>query len=182
MSFFQNASTSLKLVSLPWLIFILNIYLPVDVRIYGIRPRETEGLWGIAFAPFLHANFSHLVANTSALFFLLLISLNYSRKLTYKALLAIAFIGGCLLWAFGSGHSIHIGASGIIFGLIGYLLFLGIYRRDWKAIIVSAIVVFFYGGMLLSLLVQTPGISWAGHFFGFVAGIMAASRSRKADT
>ena len=75
---------------------------------------------------------------------------------------------------FGTANTIHIGASGLIFGLIGFLLFSGIFRREWTALFVSLAIGFFYGGALLSLLSVVPGISWSGHFFGFLAGVMAA--------
>jgi membrane associated rhomboid family serine protease len=90
------------------------------------------------------------------------------------AILIITLLGGGLVWVFGTANTIHIGASGLIFGLIGFLLFSGIFRREWTALFVSLAIGFFYGGALLSLLSVVPGISWSGHFFGFLAGVMAA--------
>ena len=77
-------------------------------------------------------------------------------------------------WLSGKSNTIHIGASGIIFGLIGFMMFIGVFRREWIALIVSLAIFFCYGGLLLSLLVHQPGISWEGHFFGFLTGVMAA--------
>lgn len=175
----KNINTAFQIVALPWLVYFLNIVLPIDLRTYGIRPRNVEGLWGIVFSPLLHGGLSHLIANTGALFILLIVSLSYSRRLTYRALLIIITGGGTLVWILGQSNSLHIGASGIVFGLIGFLIFLGICRREWKALIVSLSIGFVYGGTLLSLLVPTPGISWSGHFFGFLTGVMAASWMRK---
>jgi len=146
----------------------------MDLRTYGIRPREVEGLWGIFCSPFLHGNFGHLLANTGALFGLLTVAFVFSRKLTWIAILTITLLSGGLVWVFGTANTIHIGASGLIFGLIGFLMFIGFFRREWTALFVSLAIGFLYGGALLSLLNVVPGISWSGHFFGFIAGVMAA--------
>jgi membrane associated rhomboid family serine protease len=87
-------------------------------------------------------------------------------------------LGGLAVWLFGSASAIHIGASGVVFGLVGYLLFIGLFRREWVALAVSAAVFFFYGGALLSLLQLTPGVSWSSHFYGFLAGVLAAWRTK----
>ena len=79
-----------------------------------------------------------------------------------------------MVWLVGRPETVHIGASGVIFGLIGYLMFLGLFRRNWKAVIISVVVTLFYGGALYSFLVYVPGISWSGHFFGFLSGVLAA--------
>jgi membrane associated rhomboid family serine protease len=131
-------------------------------------------LWGILAAPFLHVNIQHLTANTGVLFILLTVSLSYSRAQTLKALLTIMLLGGGMVWLLGMGGTIHIGASGIIFGLIGYLMCLGLFRRNWKAVAISVVITFLYGGALYSLLIYVPGISWSGHLFGFISGIVAA--------
>jgi membrane associated rhomboid family serine protease len=175
MALSKNIKTALQIVALPWLIYFVDVLLPIDLRAYGIQPRTKEGLWGILLAPLLHGGLHHIVANTGALFVLSIVSLSYSRRLTCRALLIILIGGGGLVWLFGQGPSLHIGSSGIIFGLIGYLIFLGIYRREWKALTVSVFIALLYGGTLLSLLVRTPGISWSGHFFGFITGVFAAA-------
>ncbi len=175
----RHVTSALTMAALPWMVFILDRLLPPDLTAYGVRPREIEGLYGIIFSPFLHAGWSHLLANTGALFVLLLISLSYNRRSTYRALTAIILVGGGMVWLFGQSNSLHVGASGVVFGLVGFLIFQGVYRREWRAIVVSLLVAFLYGGTLLSLLVRTPGISWAGHFFGFAAGVLAASRGKR---
>lgn len=161
-----------------WTVYIVDTILPIDLRGFGIIPRNIHGLIGIAFAPFLHTNLSHIVANSIALFILLGITYSYNRKLAIGAIIMIIIVGGLGVWVFGA-NSIHIGASGLIFGLIGYLLFIGIYRHDAKAILISIIVAIFYGITLLMLLQVQQGISWSGHFFGFIGGIYAARTFRK---
>ena len=170
----QNIRFAAAAIAILWLVYFLNLILVVDLRIYGIMPRNTDGLWGIAAAPFLHADLQHLTANSGILFILLAVSLSYSQAQTLKALLIITLLGGTLVWLLGRGGSIHIGASGIIFGLIGYLMFLGLFRRSWKAVMISMVISLLYGGALYSLLIYVPGISWSGHLFGFLAGVTAA--------
>jgi membrane associated rhomboid family serine protease len=165
---------ALLVVVILWGIFIVDLLLPVDLRSLGLLPRSPDRLWGILTYPFLHANFQHLAANTAALFPLLIVSLSYSSRLTYKALVTIYLLTGILVWLFGSSRGIHIGASGIIFGLIGFLILLGVFRRDWTALGVSILIGFLYGGALLTLFTYMPATSWSSHFFGFLSGALAA--------
>ncbi len=174
MTIVKNFQFAFIVVALLWAIHLINIFLPIDLRVYGLRPRYIEGLWGIVVSPFLHGNFQHLIANTGALFILLAVALSFSRKLTVIAILIVCIMGGGLVWIFGQSNSVHIGASGVIFGLIGYLMFIGIFRREWKALIISLVIFLFYGGALFSLLMYIPGVSWTGHIFGFLSGILAA--------
>jgi membrane associated rhomboid family serine protease len=168
--------------SLPWLVYFVNRILPVDLRLYGLRPRHLDGLWGLLCSPFLHINLGHLMANTGALFILLTVAFSFSRKLTVVAILIISILGGGLVWTFGKANTIHIGSSGIIFGLIGFLMFIGVFRREWRALAVSAAIFFLYGGALLSLFYALPGISWEGHFFGFLSGVLAAWWTKSAKS
>lgn len=171
----KNLQLSLVIVTVLWLVYFINFVIPVDLRLYGLRPRQFVGLWGILCSPFLHGNLNHLIANTGALFILLLVSLSFSRKLTAIAISVIALAGGGLVWIFGQPNTVHIGSSGIIFGLLGFLLFIGIFRREKIALFVSLAISILYGGALLSLFYHSPGISWASHFFGFLTGSLAAS-------
>jgi membrane associated rhomboid family serine protease len=170
----KNIQIALVAVGILWLVHLLNYVVPIDLRLYGLRPRHIDGLWGIVSSPLLHGNFSHLIANSITLFVLLTVSLSFSRKLTIMALLIIALVGGGLVWVFGGSDTIHIGTSGIIFGLIGFLMFMGIFRREWIALFCSIAIFICYGGALLSLLFSVPGISWTGHFFGLFTGVLAA--------
>jgi membrane associated rhomboid family serine protease len=165
---------ALLVVAILWGVYILDLLLPIDLRSFGLLPRSPDRLWGILTYPFLHANFQHLAANTAALFPLLIVSLSYSRRLTHSALIVIYLLTGILVWLFGRGGGVHIGASGIIFGLIGFLMFLGVFRRDWTALGVSVVIGLLYGGALLTLFTYMPAISWSSHFFGFLSGVLAA--------
>ena len=170
----KNLRFALFIVAILWGVYLLNLLLPIDLRYLGLLPRAQDRLWGILTYPFLHANFQHLAANTAALFPLLVVSLSYSRKLTHSALIIIYLLTGILVWLFGRGKAFHIGVSGVIFGLIGFLMFLGIFRRDWTALGVSVVIGLLYGGALFTLFTYMPGISWSSHFFGFLSGVLAA--------
>ena len=174
----KNLRAAFAAVAILWLVFLINPFLNTDLRLYGLKPRQIDGLWGILLMPFLHLDINHLMANSGVLFILLSLSLSYSRALTLQALLIITILGGGMVWLLGAEGSIHIGASGIIFGLIGFLLCLGLFRRDWKALIISIIILIVYGGALSSLLIYIPGVSWTGHLFGFIAGVLAAWTNR----
>ena len=178
----QNMVIAFAAVAVLWAVLFFDWLLPQDLRMFGIRPLHLSGLRGLLFSPFLHENLGHLTANTGALFVLLTLSLSFNRLLTVEALIVIALGGGGLVWLLGGGNTVHIGASGIIFGLIGFLIFAGIFHRNWKATLISLAVLFFYGATLLTLLVRTPGVSWTGHLFGFLAGVLAAWLTRPSES
>lgn len=141
---------------------------------YGIEPRELDGLSGIVFAPFLHAGFGHLIGNTIPFLFLgAVIAVGGLARVALVTVI-IALVGGLGTWLVAPEGSIHIGASGIVFGYATYLLTRGFFSRSMWHLGVGLIVLLVYGTTLLFGLVPTPGVSWQGHFFGGVGGIIAA--------
>jgi membrane associated rhomboid family serine protease len=150
----------------------------------GIRPLETDGLWGVAFAPLLHADWQHLIANTGpALVLGFLMTLAGLSRFIYATAI-VWILGGLGTWLIGNlgapsynGVVIetnHIGASGLIFGWLTFLLVFGFFTRKVWEIVVGVIVLFVYGGILLGVLPGTFGVSWQGHLCGAVAGVIAA--------
>ncbi len=141
---------------------------------YGIRPREPAGLWGILAAPFLHGDINHLLANTTALVPLgLIVLFRGGKDFVVVSLVGIVF-GGLGTWASGGDHSVHIGASGVIFAYFGYGLLRGIFDRSILSVMGSLIVGIGFGGMIFGVLPGERGISWEGHLFGFVSGALTA--------
>jgi membrane associated rhomboid family serine protease len=148
----------------------------------GIRPLETDGLWGILFAPLLHANWAHLAANTGpALVLGFLVALaGLSRFVWATAIIWI--VGGFGTWLIGNmgsacGETDHIGASGLIFGWLTFLLVFGFFIRSGWQIVIGLLVLVVYGGVLwgaVPVLNVCGGVSWQGHLCGGIAGVLAA--------
>lgn len=142
---------------------------------YGIRPRRVAGLVGIPLAPVLHGGIGHLAGNTIPLFVLSLLALIAGTLRGYlRAVWMIILIGGLGIWLFGRSNTIHIGASSIVFGLTGYVVALGVMARTLRWVLVAIVVMLLFGGLLSSLVEIEEGISWTGHAFGLVAGVVAA--------
>jgi membrane associated rhomboid family serine protease len=140
---------------------------------FGILPRNLIGLRGILFAPFLHGGLGHLIGNTIP--FLVLGWFIMVREISdfFVVTIISALVSGLGTWLFGA-PGIHIGASGVIFGYLGYLLLRGYFERSAVAIAMSLFVCVLYGSLLFGLSPFQPGISWEGHLFGFLGGILSA--------
>ncbi len=166
------------LVAVMWAVEILDQFvfragLRQTLDIYGIYPRNIVGLRGILFAPFLHGNFPHLIGNTVPFLVLgWLIMLRETSDFFWVSLVS-AFVSGLGTWMFGSS-AIHIGASGVVFGYLGYLLARGYFERSMTSIAMSLFVGTLYGSLLWGVLPTQMGISWEGHLFGFLGGVLAA--------
>ena len=160
----------LAFVGVVWVVFIVGLVLPVELNNYGVIPRTVRGLVGIPAAPFLHANFAHIVSNTLP-HVVLLILLAGSRGRSWFVVASIMLIGGMLLWVFGRPAN-HIGASGLIYGLIAYLIVSGILEGRIVPLLIAILVGFLYGGTLAAGVVPAWGsqVSWEGHLFGALAG------------
>ena len=162
------------MAALMWALEIFDQVTSVNLDQYGIKPHEADGLPGIVTAPFLHAGFGHLEGNTVP--FLLLggaIALSGLRKVVL-ATLVIAFVGGLGVWLFAPSGTDHIGASGLVFGYAAYLIARGLFSRSMIHLVVGLLVIGVYGTTLLFGLAPRDGISWQGHLFGAVGGVLAA--------
>lgn len=161
-------------VAVLWGVHLVNTALGGALLRFGVHPRERSGLIGIAAAPLLHASFGHLAANT--LSFLVLGWLVLLRQTWHFAVVTIvaALVAGLGIWLFGASGSVHVGASGVIFGYLGYLMLGGLFERRIGTILGSVLVALGYGGMVFGILPGTPGISWEGHLFGFLGGVLCA--------
>ena len=140
----------------------------------GVRPRDPEGLPGIALAPLLHGGWVHLIANTGPLLvlgFLILLS-GLVRWVTVTAVVWV--VGGVGTWLTGQPNSVHIGASVLVFGWLLYLVSRGVFSRRPLQVLLGVVILVLYGGALWGVLPIQPGVSWQGHLFGAVGGIVAA--------
>lgn len=157
-----------------WIVEIIDSILDNRLDRFGIRPRQLDGLDGIVFSPFLHASFSHLIANTVP--FLVLggvIAIGGAARFV-KVTVIVAVIGGGGTWLTGGSHTLVIGASGLVFGYLLCLLTRGIFARRFSYILGGVIVLVLYGSVLWGILPTHEGISWQDHLFGAIGGIVAA--------
>ena len=162
-------------IGIMWVTEIVDTVLGGRLDINGIIPRSIAGLDGILWSPFLHDGFSHLISNTLPLAVLSgLVLLQGVRRWIYASII-IVIVGGLLVWAFAIGsNEVHIGASGWIFGLFGFLVVSAILERKLMSIGIGLVTLFFYGSTMMLGFIPRPGLSWEGHLFGFIAGIVAA--------
>jgi len=161
------------LVAVMWFSELVDAATSANLDQHGIIPREVDGLDGILWAPFLHGGFGHLVANT--LPFLILggaIALGSLERFFLVTVITM-LVCGVGTWLTGPDYTVHIGASGVVFGYLTYLLSRGLFARHLGYLLGGVLVFFFYGGALWGLL-PSPGVSWQGHLFGALGGILAA--------
>ena len=179
----QAAGVGAKRLLQPLLFFVALMWLieTVDWLLFngaldglGIVPRQVGGLRGIPLAPLLHGSFGHLMANTLPFLALgALVRLRHSRQFVTVSLIVIA-VSGLGTWLFGPPHTVHIGASGLIFGYFAFLLVTAWYERSFSAIALAILVIALYGGIVWGILPQANGVSWQGHLFGLIGGGLAA--------
>ena len=161
------------LVALMWLVEAIDL-VAGDLDAYGIRPRDEEGLTGIVFAPFLHGSFAHLLGNTVALIVLGAVVALAGLRVIALVTVIVALVAGLGTWMVAPPGTVHIGASGITFGYISYLVVRGLYSGSALHLGAGVIVLAVWGGTLMTGLVPSQGISWQGHLFGALGGILAA--------
>ena len=165
----------MSFIAVIWGLFLLDYLLPIS-EWCALVPRTLIGLVGIPLMPFMHGGWTHLIGNTIPLFVLLTL-LAGSKARSWEIVTALIFASGCLVWLFGgasgpNGETVgHVGASGLIFALTGYLVASGVFEKRPIPFAVSVIVGLMFGLSTLKGLVPTRGVSWSGHFFGLVAGV-----------
>lgn len=161
------------MAALMWIGEVVDAVSGLRLDQYGIEPRDPDGLVGIAAAPFLHAGVGHVAANTLPFLVLgFLIALGGALRVVLVTVI-VALVGGLGTWLLAPASSLHVGASGIVFGYAGYLLSRGFFNRRLRDLVLAAVIVLVWGGALLGGLVPAEGISWQGHLFGGIGGIVA---------
>ena len=165
-------------VAVMWVVFFATVATHGALLSLGIIPRNVIGLRGILFAPFLHGSFAHLLANSIPFAMMgWLVMLRDSRH--FVPVTAAAMLGsGLMAWLIGAPGSVHVGASGVIFGYLGFLMFSGWYARSVGSIVLSIVVTVMWGGLVFGVLPGQVGISWQAHLGGFIGGALAARSYR----
>jgi len=167
------------IVLLMWVVEVINTIDSNHLDGDGIYGRSLSHLWGILTAPFIHASFAHLIGNTIPLLFMgLIIALRGAARLAVVTVIVI-LVGGLGTWLVAPANVPTIGASGVVFGYAAYLFARGFFNRSVLEVLVGLIVGVIWGGALLSSLVPHNGISWQGHLFGLVGGVVAAALLRR---
>jgi membrane associated rhomboid family serine protease len=162
----------LQLIALLYVIYFIGIFVPITK--FGIVPRTTNGLIGIFTAPFLHGGMQHLLSNTIPLTTLLIVLNTIYPSKTVLVIVFISIASGILVWIFGRNAN-HIGASALIYGLVTFLIAYGILEKKYISIFVSIAVGAVYGGLIWGIFPSLKSyISWEGHLFGAIAGIIIA--------
>ena len=152
---------------------IINLLTGRALNHFGNIPRYIPGLIGVLTGPFLHGSLSHYLSNIIPLCVLSFLMLQYGNKLFFGVTFFCIILTGLLVWLFGRSAS-HIGASSVIYSYFGFLLLAGFLSRKFKLIIISLLVAFFYGGLIFGVLPARTFVSWEGHLFGFISGLIAA--------
>jgi len=173
----QNISSSIvvpaRLIMLMWAILLFEYTYRIDFALFGIWPRTIRGLIGIVTAPMLHGGIRHLASNTIPLLFLGTMLYMFYDRIANRVFLQCYFLTGVLVWIFGRS-AFHIGASGLIYGLASFLVFFGIFRQDFKSLLISLIIMVIYGSLFYGVLPSQPGVSWESHLLGGIVGFFSA--------
>jgi membrane associated rhomboid family serine protease len=157
-----------------WAVFVVSSLLGDSLLRLGVIPRTTVGVRGILFAPFLHGSLSHIVANSIPFVALGWMVMLKDERHFIPVTLAGMVGSGLLAWLLGAPGTVHIGASGVIFGYLGFLMLTGWYTRSFVSILLSVIVTLAWGSLVFGMMPGAPGISWQAHVGGFLGGALAA--------
>ena len=168
------SAISLSLLGVLWVIELVNLLLGGALDADGIRPRDPHALAGIVWAPFIHVSVAHLLANSLPVAVLSAIVLLRGVRTFVAVSLLVILLGGLGVWLVGRPFTVEVGASGVIFGYLGYLLARGLVERSPGSVVVSLLVLIVYGGILWGMLPVQPGVSFEAHICGFLSGVLAA--------
>jgi membrane associated rhomboid family serine protease len=165
-----------------WVVKIYEWSTKSDFAIFGINPQSVRGLIGVITAPFIHADFEHLTANTVPMFITLSIIFYFYREVAYKVFFLIWFFTNIWVWSLALPNTYHIGASGLVYGFVTFLLFSGVIRRNLQLMAISMLIIFLYGGLFWGIFPDFfphRNISWESHLMGGIAGFVMAVYFRK---
>jgi membrane associated rhomboid family serine protease len=175
-----SAALSMGLVvGLLWLLEVVDQASGNSLDQFGIEPRSGEGVAEVFSAPFLHLGWAHLAANTLPFFVLGVIVLLDGWRTWLTVTLWVVVVSGATVWLIAPAGSVTLGASGVIFGWLTYLMVRGFYTRAPGQIALGVVLLFFYGGLLLGVLPTDTTVSWQAHLGGAIGGVLAASRLRR---
>lgn len=161
------------IVIIMWLVKAVEYYFEMDFKALGIYPRNTQSLSGILTSPFIHADFNHLISNSTPLFVLSTAIFYFYRGHAFRIVLILWLLTGGSVWL-GGRYSWHIGASGLVYAFSSFLFFSGILSKDRRFIAISLLIIFLYGSLVWGVFPTNGNISWESHLFGFCLGFIIA--------
>lgn len=161
-----------------WIVEIVEQTSGLSFVQFGVYPLHVNGLQGILFSPFIHSDFNHLISNSVPFFILLFMLVYFYRRISYRIFFQMYLLAGLCVWLAGR-EAWHIGASGVVYALASFHFVSGIIRNDVRLLTLSVVVVFLYGGMIWGLFPFDPKISWEGHLWGAISGVVMALFYRK---
>jgi membrane associated rhomboid family serine protease len=167
-----------RLVFIMWATYFLGSMVNFDLAVLGIYPRTFLGMTGILFAPMIHGNLVHLISNTIPLLFLGTVLFMFYDRIARKVFFQCYFYTNILVWIFARA-SFHIGASGLVYGLAAFLIFFGMFKKDFRSLFISIIILILYGSLIYGVLPVREGVSWESHLMGAIIGIATASQMSK---
>ncbi|MBT8254063.1 MAG: rhomboid family intramembrane serine protease [Flavobacteriaceae bacterium] len=161
-----------------WVVYWFEFRFGYDFNDWGVYPRTLEGLRGIVFSPFIHSDMEHLYHNTIPLFVLSAALFYFYHKISWKIVIYGILLSGLLTWFIGRPAN-HIGASGLIYVLMSFTLFKGVFSKHFRLIALSLVVIFLYGSMIWYVFPVKEQMSWEGHLSGLIVGFVFALYFRK---
>lgn len=176
--FFHSMILPAALVLVFWIVEIIEQTTGISFVRLGVYPLHLKGLPGILFSPFIHSDFNHLLSNSIPFFVLMFALIYYYRRISYRIFIQLYILSGICVWLSGR-EAWHIGASGVVYAMAAFHFVSGIIRNDVRLLTLSVTVVFLYGGMVWGMLPINPDVSWEGHLWGAVSGVVLAWHYRK---
>ncbi len=178
--FIYSVIVSTSFILLIWLIFIAAKLFNIDLVEFGVYPKSISGLKGILFSPLIHSGFTHIFSNTIPLWLGFFCCIYFYRSSVYYTFWLVYILSGIMVWL-AARPSYHIGASGLVYGILSFLFFSGVIRRDKRSITLALLIAFLYGGMVWGVLPIDRDISFESHLAGAITGILCAVFFRKTD-
>lgn len=171
--FLKYIRLPIMLLAIMWIAHLFNEANHHIYNAWGIYPRQLDGLVGVFFAPLIHSGFKHLISNSAPMLVLTTIMIIFYRRVAIPSFFFIYFLAGFMVWLFAK-NAYHIGASGVVYGLVAFVFWLGVFRKNTRSIILSLIIVILYSSYITGVLPDQPGISWESHLLGGLVGILVA--------
>ncbi len=171
--FVQSLLFSVTIVAIIWAVHIITTLTNTTLTHWGIYPRELDGLQGIITAPLVHGSWEHLVSNSVPLFVSSTIIHYFYRRVAWPGFISIYLVTGASVWLLGRSVY-HIGASGVVYGLISFIFWNGVFRKNIKAIVLALVVTILYSGYLGGIVPNKEGVSWESHLLGAIVGVVVS--------